>query len=140
MRRLFLTACACLATSACSTVSDAWLTGWSDSAANDRIMLVRQEPPTLGHHRLVRQSHLYPDLDDFLKLKGLPDFLAETSNDGQHYLILYYLDRTEAWAARTRRSTRRVMEFAGPYPITANEKKLLRDLKSGKPPPGFRPG
>jgi hypothetical protein len=139
MRRLLLTACACLAACGCATVSDAWLTGWTDAAANDRIMLVRAQPATLGHQRLARQSRLYPDLAEFLQFKGWPDFLAETSNDGQHYLILYYLDRTEAWAGRTRRSARQVMEFAGPYPITPREKRMLRDLQQGKSSPGFQP-
>lgn len=139
MRRLWLTAFACLAASGCATVSDAWLTGWTDAAAKDRIMLVRAEPASLGHQRLVRQSHLYPDLEAFLKLKGWPDFLAETSNEGQRYLVLYFLDRTEAWAARTSRTLRQTMEFAGPYPITPREKRLLRDLQQGKAAPGFKP-
>jgi hypothetical protein len=139
MRFLLLTACACLAICGCRTVSDAWLTGWTDSSANDRIMLVREQPASLGHQRLTRQARLYPDLAAFLQLKGWPDFLAETTNDGQHYLVLYYLDRTEAWAGRTKRSTRQVMEFAGPYPITPNEKKLLRNLQQGKAAPGFKP-
>jgi len=47
MRRFLLTACACLAAASCTTVSDAWLTGWTDADANDRIMLVREHPPSL---------------------------------------------------------------------------------------------
>jgi hypothetical protein len=139
MRRLLSAACACLFASGCGMVGDAWYTGWTDAAARDRIMLVRAAPESLGHQRLVHQSRIYPDLAVFLERKGWPDFIAETANDGQRYVVLYYLGRGEAWAARTNRSVPRLMEFAGPYPMTPNERRLLRQLQMGESPPGFRP-
>ncbi len=92
-------------------------------------MLVADHPQTLGLKRLESQSRLYPDLRHFLKSQGWPDFLAETNNEGQRYLVLYYLDGKTAYAARTRRSNGRTMEFTGPYPITEGESELLGDLR-----------
>ena len=128
-----------LGLASCTTFSDAWMTGWTDAAADDRIMLVRAEPPSLGYQRLKRQSGLYPDLAEFLAQRKWPDFLAETSSEGQHYLVLYYLERKEAWAGRTKRSSRRIMEFSGPQAVTDNELRMLSSLKAGKGAPGFQP-
>lgn len=102
--------------------------GWSERAANDRIMLVRESPPTLGYHRLVQQSKSHPDLAAFINKRGRPDFVAETHSDDRHYMILYFLEAKSAYAARTWRG-QSVIEFAGPYPITKQETKLLGDLK-----------
>ena len=90
---------------------------------------MRNAPETLGHRRLVYQSAAHPDLGVFLKSKGLPDFIAETSSDDRQYLILYYLDSRRAFACRTRRSPGTVIDFAGPYPMTDRETKLLRELQ-----------
>jgi hypothetical protein len=114
---------------ACAPARRGWDAGWSERAAKDRIMLVRQSPETLGHRRLVHQSTAHPGLGDFLKGKGMPDFIAETSSDDRQYLILYYLDSRRAFACRTRRSPGTQIEFAGPYPMTERETKLLRDLQ-----------
>jgi len=113
----------------CSTMSDAWMTGWTQRAATDQMMLVDAPPPTLGWQRLDFQRNVYPDLDRFLSSAGLPDFLAETTNDGRRYLVLYYLNTRRAFACRTNRPDNRTMEFAGPYPITQREFDLLRDLQ-----------
>ena len=115
--------------SSCAPVRRGWDAGWSERAAKDRIMLVRQTPETLGHRRLVYQSAAHPDLGNFLEGKGLPDFIAETSSDDRQYLILYYLDSRRAFACRTRRSPGTVIDFAGPYPMTERETKLLRELQ-----------
>ena len=115
--------------SSCAPVRRGWEAGWSERAAKDRIMLVRQAPETLGHRRLVYQSAAHPDLGNFLEGKGLPDFIAETSSEDRQYLILYYLDSRKAFACRTRRSHGTVIDFAGPYPMTERETKLLRELQ-----------
>jgi len=116
---------------ACAPARRGWDAGWSERAAKDRIMLVRQTPETLGHRRLVHQSAAHPDLGDFLKGKGMPDFIAETSSDDRQYLILYYLDSRRAFACRTRRHPGTRSDFAGPYPMTERETKLLRELQRG---------
>lgn len=113
----------------CAPVRRGWDAGWSERAAKDRIMLVRESPETLGHRRLVYQSAAHPDLGNFLKGKGMPDFIAETSSDDRQYLILYYLDTRRAFACRTRRSPGTLIDFAGPYPMTDRETRLLRQLK-----------
>lgn len=114
---------------ACAPVRQGWEVGWTERAAQDRIMLVRDVPETLGHRRLVHQSSAHPDLGLFLRSRGWPDFIAETSSDDRQYLILYYLDGRRAFAARSRRAQGTPMEFAGPYPMTDHETKLLKDLK-----------
>ena len=119
----------CLALAGCGPVSDAWMTGWTESAANDRIMLVRDEPASFGYQRLVRQSRLYPDLALFLSKRGLPGFVAEIGNRDRHDLILYYLDAREAFACRTRGAGSHEVEFAGPYPITPREYKTLEGFR-----------
>ncbi len=114
----------------CGSVSDAWMTGWTDSAANDRIMLVRAEPPSFGYARLSRQIRLYPDLALFVTSHGLPGFVAEITNRNQHYLILYYLGDRQAFACRTKGAGSHQIEFAGPYPITPRESKTLEGFRS----------
>ncbi len=114
---------------ACVPGGQSWEAGWTDRAAQVRIMLVRDLPETLGHRRLVYQSAAHPNLDVFLKERGLPDFIAETSSDDRQYLILYYLDSKKAFACRTRRGAGESIDFAGPYTMTDRETKVLRELQ-----------
>ena len=107
---------------------------WMDVEAylkgDDRIMLVREEPRTLGFQRLVSQSGVYPDLGVFLHVHGMPDFLAESTTENRHFLILYYLGNRCAFACRAKAPSTRVIEFDGPYPITDREYTLLDELKT----------
>ncbi|MDB6080392.1 MAG: hypothetical protein JWO82_4139 [Akkermansiaceae bacterium] len=114
----------------CGPVSRGFDAGWTERAAQDRIMLVRDQPETLGHRRLVHQSIDHPDLRMFLGMKGQPDFIAETSSEQRQYLILYYLKGRHAFAGRSKRIPGAGMEFAGPYPMTPREAKLLGQFKS----------
>ena len=102
-------------------------------------MLVRKEPQSFGFQRLTTQIGAYPDLGFFVSKHGLPNFLAETGTRENKYFILYYLTDREAFACRTRVENRRTVEFAGPYPITDREFRLLdaflRD--PGHKPPKF---
>lgn len=116
-------------TGSCRPVADAWMTGWTGAQANDRIMLVRQEPRSLGYQRIASQIGVYPDLGVFLKSRGMPDFLAESTTNNRHFLILYYLDAKSAFACRAKAPSTREIEFAGPYTMTARECRLLRELK-----------
>lgn len=120
-----LAAAACMLATGCGPVADAWMTGRTAAAAEDQIMLVRADPPSFGFQRLQHQSGVYPDLGLFLSQNGLPDFLAETTGGNRHYLILYYLKKRQAYACRTLAARTRDVEFAGPYPITDKEYKLL---------------
>lgn len=130
MRFLLPVLCvACFGLVGCGQISDAWMTGWTQSSANDRIMLVRAEPASFGHRRLLMQARLYPDLSIFIGKRGLPGFLAELSNRDRHYLILYYLEDRQAFACRTRGAGTREVEFSGPYPITAREYKTLEGFQ-----------
>ena len=112
---------------------------WRSAVAKDQMMLVRREPPSFGYHRLATQSHTYPDLAVFVSQRGLPDFLAETGTQDSHYLILYYLKKRQAFACRTRPGTNLAVEFAGPYPITDKEFRLLDGFRRdpGKTPEGL---
>ncbi len=109
----------------CAPFNGSGLPGSAAALAQDQIMLVRPEPPSFGFRRLLTQSQAYPDLRLFVETQGLPDFLAETGDRQRHYLILYYLSQRRAFACRTRQGQLGAVEFAGPYPITDGEFKLL---------------
>ena len=109
----------------CAQVSDTWMS----VAARDQMMLVKVDPPSFGYHRLVSKSATYPDLGTFVSKQGLPDFLAETETDDRSYLILYYLKSRNAFACRTRPGNNKTVEFAGPYPITDKEFRLLDEFR-----------
>ena len=111
----------CLLVASCTSVGNAWMT----ATAKDQIMLVRADPPSFGWHRLITQARTHPDLAIFVSQHGLPDFLAETGNHQQHYLILYYLADRKAFACRNDPSRELLVEFAGPYPITDKEFRML---------------
>ncbi len=129
IRRLAPAAIALILAAACRPLGDAWMTGWTQARASNRIMIVREQPRSLGHQRLVNQAGVYPDLNAFLHLRGLPDFLAESSASKRRFLILYYLDDHTAIAARTKGPGSRSIEFAGPYPITDREYRHLSNLR-----------
>ena len=113
----------------CTTFEESGLPGSAASMARNQIMFVKAEPETFGHYRLISLMRNYPDMGLFVAKRGMPDFLAETSNSRQHYCILYYLNSRQAYAARTRAPNRQRLEFAGPYPITEKEKRILQNLQ-----------
>lgn len=98
------------------------------SSSSDRIMVVSRNPPSFAFHRLSLLSAAYPDLAAFTSQNGSPDFFAETNRGENRYLILYFLKPGRTFAARSG-SESNAMEFSGPYPITANEKKTLLRLR-----------
>jgi hypothetical protein len=122
----------CIATlvlTGCGTLTDGWINRWTEPSAKDRIMLVRTEPPSFGHRRLLLQARLYPDLALFLGQHGLPGFIAEITNRERHYIILYYLTDRQAFACRTKGKGSQQIEFSGPYPITQREYKTLQGYR-----------
>lgn len=125
---------ACGLLGACATFEESGLPGSASSMARDQMMLVRKEPPTFGYYRLTSLQRIYPDLAFFVKKKGTPDFLAETTNRSRNYFIVYYLKPRQAFACRTRPGQRQALEFAGPYPITDKEYKILNGFRSEKNP------
>ena len=127
-------AAACFLLGSCATLDKTWMPGSAASAAQNQIMLVRKNPPSFGYSRLATRSKIYPDLGFFLKKKGLPDFLAETGDHDRQYFILYYLQERKAFACRTRAGHAEALEFAGPYPITSREYRLLNGFRQGKVP------
>ncbi len=100
----------------------------TSAEAKDKIMLVRSEPATFGHFRLIALASYYPDLSKFISTQGPPDFLAETSKGSDSYFVLYYLEKRQAFASRGNYQNPRTVEFAGPYPITAKEYKTLKSI------------
>ncbi len=118
-----------LLTCSCGIVSSPLLPGSEAAAAKNQIMLVRGNPPSFGFQRLRTQARTYPDIKVFTDGRGIPDFLAETGRTERRYFIFYYLRDREAFACRTLVGNPRAVEFAGPYPITKNEYKLLDQLQ-----------
>lgn len=127
--RIIVVAALASALSSCARFEESGLPGSASSMARNQIMLVGAEPETFGHYRLTSQMRIYPELSVFVAKRGIPDFLAETHNGRQQYLILYYLRDRQAFACRNRVHRPRNLEFAGPYPITDKEFKMLRSLK-----------
>jgi hypothetical protein len=109
----------------CATFEESGLPGSASSMARNQIMLVRSEPESFGHYRLVSLSRNFPDLDLFIARRGTPDFLAEASNRGQKYYILFYLKDRQSYSARTRAPHPKRLEFSGPYPMPEKEYKTL---------------
>jgi hypothetical protein len=129
----------CFLLGSCAGFDKSWLPGSAASAVQNQIMLVREEPPSFGFSRLASRSKIYPDLGLFLQQRGIPDFLAEIGGtQNRHYFILYYLQERKAFACRTRPDRAQVLEFAGPYPITAREYRLLDGFRRGKGPGSAR--
>lgn len=124
---LRLLGAAVFATSAlsCARMGNTLIYGSEAAAAKDQIMLVRKEPPSFGYQRLQSQASVFPDLEFFISKKGVPDFLAETGSQGRKYFILYYLNQRKAFVCRNRVEDSKAVEFAGPYPITDKEYRLL---------------
>ncbi len=117
-------------TSSCGSYEESGLPGSASSMARNQIMLVSQEPATFGFYRLDTHLRNYPDLAHFVSKRGMPDFLAEAHSGNQNYFIIYYLRDRQAFACRNRVTRPRNLEFAGPYPITQKESKLLNALKN----------
>ncbi len=119
---------------ACATFEESGLPGSAASMAHNQMMFVRENPETFGHYRLTSLARLKPDLDAFLRSRGMPDFLAETSNRGRSYYILYYLREREAFVSRPRAGQGRALEFSGPYPVTDKEFEILDDIRRKQAP------
>lgn len=131
IRPLFLMTAVVLS-GACSTFEESGLPGSASSMARNQMMHVSREPQSFGYYRLTSLGKIYPDLDAFVRTRGMPDFLAETTNRGSSYFILYYLADREAFACRNRPSQRKSLEFAGPYPITPSEVRTLESLRGAR--------
>jgi hypothetical protein len=114
----------------CGSVSQAVAERRDASTAHNQMMLVRENPGTLGYRRLMAKSAESGDLKIFIEQTGLPDFLAEANSSDREYLIFYYLERRQAFACRTPATRAGQVEFAGPYKMTANELKLLKAARA----------
>ena len=119
-----------LGMNSCGLVASRYIPGSQAAAAKDQVMLVRSAPPSFGYERLVTRCTEFHDLSNFVTKHGDPDFLAETGSRERPYLIFYYLDRRSAFVCRTKAENFRAIEFAGPYPVTDKEYKLLSSFRA----------
>ncbi|MBC8126697.1 MAG: hypothetical protein H8M99_06070 [Gloeobacteraceae cyanobacterium ES-bin-144] len=113
----------------CHRFEQSGFPGSASSMARNHIMFVRKSPQTFGYYRLTSLTQAYPELALFVQNRGAPDFLAETSNRGRNYFILYYLKPRQAFVSRSRLGGEKGVEFAGPYPITRKEYQTLNGLR-----------
>lgn len=123
----------CVAVPSCMTYEESGLPGSAASMAHNQLMYVSEERETFGYYRIRTLVEQQPDLGLFVRQRGMPEFLAETTNDGVHYSILYYLSDREAFASRPRIGEARSLEFSGPYPITPREVRILENLRDRRP-------
>lgn len=105
-------------------------TGNTLTGTKDRMVLVNS-PNSYGHRRLVELSRSYPVLDSFIKNKGFPRYLAETSNSRNRYLIMYYPNQRKAYVCRGGLGRSNHAEFIGPITIKDSEMVKLRRLENG---------
>ncbi len=115
---------------ACSHYEESGLPGSAAALARDKMMLVREEPPSFGSYRMHTLMETYPAIRGFIEDHGMPDFLAETRHERYEYLILYYLGRREAHACKVGLGWSREVEFSGPYPVTDSEYKVLDGFRA----------
>ncbi len=116
----------------CANFEESGLPGSASSMARNQMMMVGIDPPTFGYYRLTSLTRIYPDLGVFMNSHGTPDFLAETDGHTRNYFILYYLGKRQAFACRTRPGNDRMIDFAGPYPITEGEHRTLSGFRKRK--------
>lgn len=128
-RILIASVCATALASSCMPLTERMLTRVEARVARDQMMYVRVQPPTFGYQRLITLMDEFPDMGTFANQRGLPDFLAETGDQDQRYMILYYLPIRQAFACRTLSRRSNSLEFAGPYPITDSEFKTLDGIR-----------
>lgn len=130
MFRYSCAALLCLLLAQCAPFGAAWNTGRTDALAENHIMLVSEQPESLGFKRLRYATEIHPELLDYLAQIGKPDCIAETTHGDRHYMILYQIDQRRAYSCRTDpfRSSR-PMQVSGPYTMTQNEYKSLSNLK-----------
>jgi hypothetical protein len=123
---------ACFLMGGCADFEESGLPGSASSMARNQMMLVRRDPPSFGYYRLTSLARIHPDLAFFMEKQGTPDFLAETDAHSRDYFILYYLKERHAFACRSRPGKQESMEFAGPYPVTNKEFKILDGFRKDK--------
>ena len=128
-RTLIVCVCATVISPSCVPLADGMLTRVEARVARDQMMYVRVDPPTFGYQRLITLMDEFPDLGTFANQRGLPDFLAETGDRSQKYMILYYLPSRQAFACRTLSKRSNSVEFAGPYPVTDREFQTLDAIR-----------
>lgn len=113
----------------CGTLREVIQEGTGAVVGGNQMMLVRCEPPSYGFLRMQASSRSHPDVSRFVKQKGVPDFFAEAKNTSGRYQLFYYLRSRQAFICRTSLVASTESQFAGPYPITAKEHRLLSDFQ-----------
>jgi hypothetical protein len=115
----------------CAPYRAAWHSGWTQHDANNSMMLVIDQPPTLGYKRLQSHRAIHPEFAQLLEELGQPDCIAESTQEDQHYMILYYLNQRHAFSCRTNaKRSSAMMQFSGPYPISDKEFNTLTQFKA----------
>lgn len=99
-----------------------------DEKAHDKIMWVSDNPATFGRYRMLMHCQQYPSFQTFVRKHGEPEYMAETNSKGRHIWIVYYPEKSEAYACKTERRMRGQVLYSGPYPITKNERAMLERI------------
>ena len=127
-----LGACLCQ----CSSQIAAWQVGRTNDAAENRILIIERNPPSMGYSRLSSQRVLHPEFASWLDQMGMPEFMAEKTKDDFHYMVLYYASKGQAYSCRTARHySSQNLAISGPWKISRREQRILRDFRSDAVPP-----
>lgn len=99
------------------------------SGMDEGIFPVQQESSTQGYRMICSLSGKYPELDLFLKTRGLPGFVAQTAHHSSQYLIMYYLKERKAYVCKGETAFPQHANLIGPFPIKDGEIEILKTIE-----------
>lgn len=82
---LFLTSCS------------AYMYGYTEAAAEDRFILVGEDPEDFGRKRLSYVMGYSAPIRGFVKQHGLPDMTYETKIERRAAIVFYYVETNEVY-------------------------------------------
>ncbi len=113
---LFLTSCS------------AYMYGYTEAAAEDRFILVGDEPEDFGRKRLSYVMGYSAPIRGFVKQHGLPDMTFETKIERRAAIVFYYVETSEVYVfveENWNPDSRYLLEHR---PMTAEEHGVYNEL------------
>jgi hypothetical protein len=98
------------------------------SGMDEGIFPVKPESSTQGYRMICSLSGKYPELDSFLKSRGLPGFVAQTAHHSSQYLIMYYVKERKAYVCKGETGFPQHADLIGPFPIKDGEIEILKTI------------
>ncbi len=78
-----------------------YMYGWTDHEARNQYLIVDDSRNSLGYRRLQYiQRYRGAAIRDFIAEKGAPNYILEYTEDRRDHMLLYYLDKEQAFHFR----------------------------------------